>query len=109
MLDSYGIQTFSAVILLSLSMPVVCNNHTFFFRVAQPVFLGKFILFFNKNTAVTTDEAYMYAGALIITATFSMILTHHSFLACQKIGMRIRVACCSVIYRKVCFHFMFSD
>lgn len=71
------------------------------FRVAQPVFLGKFILFFNKNKAVTKDEAYMYAGALIITALLSIFLSHHSFLACQKIGMRIRIACCSVIYRKI--------
>ncbi|PNF15051.1 hypothetical protein B7P43_G16818 [Cryptotermes secundus] len=71
------------------------------FRVAQPIFLGKFIIFFNKNTAVTRDEAYMYAGALICTALFSIFLAHHSFLACQKIGMRIRIACCSVIYRKI--------
>ncbi|PNF15053.1 Multidrug resistance-associated protein 9 [Cryptotermes secundus] len=43
----------------------------------------------------------MYAGALICTALFSIFLAHHSFLACQKIGMRIRIACCSVIYRKI--------
>ncbi|XP_021934289.1 multidrug resistance-associated protein 4-like isoform X2 [Zootermopsis nevadensis] len=71
------------------------------FKVAQPVFLGKLILFFNKNTPVTKNEAYMYAGALILSTICSMILIHHSFLACQKIGMRVRVACCSLIYRKI--------
>ncbi|GFG28327.1 hypothetical protein Cfor_09080 [Coptotermes formosanus] len=70
-------------------------------RVAQPIFLGKFILFFSKDSTVTKDEAYMYAGALIFCTIFSVILTHHSFLVCQKIGMRIRIACCSMIYRKI--------
>ena len=89
------------------SMVLVCNNllSYFCFRVAQPIFLGKFILFFNKEMAVTKNEAYIYAGALIFCTILYVIFTHHSFLACQKIGMRIRVSCCSMIYRKVCFFF----
>lgn len=71
------------------------------FRVAQPIFLGKFILFFSKDTPVTKDEAYAYAGALIFCTILSAVLIHHSILLCQKIGMRIRVACCSMVYRKI--------
>lgn len=70
-------------------------------RVAQPIFLGKFILFFNKDTTVSKNEAYIYAGTLIFCTFLSVILVHHSYLVCQQIGMRIRVACCSMIYRKI--------
>lgn len=70
-------------------------------RVAQPIFLGKFILYFNKESKMSKEEAYIYAGCLILTAVLAMFFVHHTFLACQKIGMRIRVACCSIIYRKI--------
>jgi ABC transporter transmembrane region. len=75
----------------------------FISRVAQPIFLGKLILYFNKKYEMSKDEAYGYAGALIVATLISIALNHHSFLICQKIGMRIRIACCSIIYRKVSF------
>lgn len=71
------------------------------FKVAQPIFLGKLILYFNKKSTMSKDEAYTYAGALIFATLCTIAVNHHSFLICQKIGMRIRIACCSIIYRKI--------
>ncbi|PSN41132.1 Multidrug resistance-associated protein 4 [Blattella germanica] len=71
------------------------------FRVAQPVLLGKLIQYFNKESKMSKNEAYGYAGGLIVVTTCSIALNHHSMLLAQKIGMRIRIACCSLIYRKI--------
>ncbi|XP_057334744.1 ATP-binding cassette sub-family C member 4-like [Microplitis mediator] len=68
----------------------------------QPIIQGWVISFFgakNKNS-MTQSEALSWATALIIVTlgiTFSM---HHMNFFGQILGMRIRVACCSLIYRK---------
>ena len=49
----------------------------------------------------TKNDVLSYVCYLVLCLIFSVFFMHHSDLWSQEIGMRIRVACCSLIYRKV--------
>lgn len=46
------------------------------------------------------NEAYLYAGGIVFTSAVSVILTHPFLLGNFHWGMKLRVAACSMIYRK---------
>nr|CAD7266221.1 unnamed protein product [Timema shepardi] len=70
-------------------------------RVAQPLLLGKVIEYFTPNSTMTIEEAYMYGAGMIVNVYLMVIMDHHYNLSAAAVGMRIRIACCSLIYRKV--------
>ncbi|XP_054270037.1 probable multidrug resistance-associated protein lethal(2)03659 [Macrosteles quadrilineatus] len=72
------------------------------FRVSQPLFLGKLIEYFTRDGGgtVSKDEAYFYAGGVVMCSALSVFIMHPYMLGIMHIGMKIRVACCSLIYRK---------
>lgn len=45
-------------------------------------------------------EAYFYASAVILTSALNVILMHPYMLSQLHLGMKMRVAMCSMIYRK---------
>nr|CAD7393055.1 unnamed protein product [Timema cristinae] len=70
-------------------------------RVAQPLLLGKVIEYFTPNSTMAIEEAYMYGAGMIVNVYLMVIMDHHYNLSAAAVGMRIRIACCSLIYRKV--------
>lgn len=74
-----------------------------FIHVVQPILLGYLIEHFARMKRLTTDELYMFtAGVCLLAAMF--VFTHHRyFFVAQRMGMRLRISCCSLIYKKVCF------
>ncbi|XP_006814818.1 ATP-binding cassette sub-family C member 4-like, partial [Saccoglossus kowalevskii] len=69
-------------------------------KVIQPLLLGQLISYFSPGSTKTQTEAYLYAFGVSICA-FLLIVTHHPYFHCtQVIGMRIRICCCALIYRK---------
>lgn len=66
--------------------------------------LGQIILFFESYDATGTarlHDAYMYAAGISVS-TFALTVLHHLyFYHVQRVGMKIRVALCHMIYRKV--------
>ncbi|XP_049854965.1 ATP-binding cassette sub-family C member 4-like [Schistocerca gregaria] len=70
-------------------------------RIAQPIFLAAVIRHFTNNEVVSRQEMYWYSGALILSCVISLFIMHHSTLIAQCVGMRVRVACCSLVYRKI--------
>ena len=58
------------------------------------------IEYFTPNSRVTLTEAYLYGGGVVAMAALDTILHHPYFFSLTHIGMKIRVACCSLIYRK---------
>nr|CAD7589683.1 unnamed protein product [Timema genevievae] len=70
-------------------------------RIAQPLLLGKVIEYFTPNSTMTIEEAYMYGAGMIVNVYLMVIMDHHYNLSAAAVGMRIRIACCSLIYRKV--------
>lgn len=67
----------------------------------QPLALGKLISYFEATPKVSEQEAYFYAGGVIACSFFYVISIHPYMLGMLHIGMKMRVACCSLIYRKV--------
>ena len=48
-------------------------------------------------------QAYLFATGVVLGSGM-FVLTHHPFFfGIQHVGMKIRVAACSVIYKKVCW------
>lgn len=45
-------------------------------------------------------EAYFYATAVVLASAFNVILMHPYLLSQMHLGMKMRVALCSMIYRK---------
>ncbi|KAG7207731.1 hypothetical protein KM043_009345 [Ampulex compressa] len=68
-------------------------------RVMQPLFLGRLLRYYN-TTEVTDFEAYMYALGVIMCSAINIFVIHPYMMAILHMGMKIRVACCSLIYRK---------
>lgn len=66
--------------------------------------LGQIIWFFESYDSASTarvHDAYMYAAGISLL-TFALTVLHHLyFYHVQRVGMKIRVALCHMIYRKV--------
>ncbi|XP_065758083.1 ATP-binding cassette sub-family C member 4-like [Muntiacus reevesi] len=69
-------------------------------RVVQPIFLGKMIRYFESSNSVAFHEAYGYAAGLSASVLVWAVLHHVYFYHIQRVGMRLRVALCHMIYRK---------
>lgn len=70
-------------------------------RIIQPIFLGLLIGYFNEETTTTQKEAFLYALAVCLCSVMSsFLMTPFTFLR-QCYGMRVRIACTSLVYDKV--------
>jgi len=72
-----------------------------FYRIMQVYILGLFIWHFDPRATSTQEEAYLYASGMIALGMLTIIINHHSNLGLMEIGMRVRIASSSLIYRKV--------
>lgn len=66
------------------------------------MFLGKLVEYFSPKTSLTSEQAYMYAVAVVLCSALNVFVVHPYMMAILHMGMKFRVACCSLIYRKVC-------
>ncbi|XP_049948143.1 ATP-binding cassette sub-family C member 4-like [Schistocerca serialis cubense] len=70
-------------------------------RVAQPLLLGYTIQYFSPGSTITEDQAYIYASLMVIINFLKLFCHHHYTMLTTYVGMRVRVACCALLYRKV--------
>ena len=47
-------------------------------------------------------QAYLYATGVVLGSALFTLVHHPYFFGLQHVAMKIRVAACSVIYKKVC-------
>lgn len=69
-------------------------------RTMIPVVLAKVIKYFDHET-MTKEEGYMYTTLLVLGTFVATILTFHINNQLQILAMRVRIATCSLMYRKV--------
>ncbi|KAG8042341.1 hypothetical protein G9C98_004975 [Cotesia typhae] len=68
-------------------------------RMLQPIALARLLRFFTTSE-VTKSEAFLYAGGVILCSAINILVAHPYMMAILHMGMKLRVACCSLIYRK---------
>ncbi|XP_043284650.1 probable multidrug resistance-associated protein lethal(2)03659 [Venturia canescens] len=68
-------------------------------RVLQPLFLGRLLQFYSGENPSATD-AYLFAGGVIMCSAINIFVIHPYMMAILHMGMKMRVACCTLIYRK---------
>ncbi|XP_011701755.1 PREDICTED: multidrug resistance-associated protein 4-like, partial [Wasmannia auropunctata] len=74
-------------------------------RMAIPIFQSLVIDYFARDSTVKNktemDNVLIYVAFLVILNVIEAIITQHATMQSQQIGMRIRVACNSLLYRKL--------
>lgn len=73
-------------------------------KVIQPLILWKIIQYFENydpDDQISLSMVYGYAAAMSLSAFGLTILQHLYYYHVQRTGMKIRVAICHMIYRKV--------
>ncbi|XP_067439487.1 ATP-binding cassette sub-family C member 4-like [Thunnus thynnus] len=72
-------------------------------KVIQPLLMGKIILYFENydpDDQRSLHMAYGYAAAMSLSTFGLTLLNHLYYYRVQRIGMKIRIAMCHMIYRK---------
>lgn len=69
------------------------------YRTAQPLFLLGLIAYYSKGEQ-NIQTAYLYAAGVIACSALNVMFMHPYMLGTMHVGMKIRVAMCSLIYRK---------
>ncbi|XP_040165805.1 multidrug resistance-associated protein 4-like [Anopheles arabiensis] len=70
-------------------------------RIFQPQCLGGLVAYFAPGQQdISKEEAYSYAVGIILCSLVPVAIFHHFILYIFQIGMKIRVACCSLLYKK---------
>jgi ATP-binding cassette, subfamily C (CFTR/MRP), member 4 len=70
------------------------------FKATMPIFLGGIVKYYANPERSNISEAYLYSAGLIACSFFSVLSQHSLMLSNLTCGMRIRIAACSMIYRK---------
>ncbi|XP_055536676.1 ATP-binding cassette subfamily C member 4-like isoform X2 [Wyeomyia smithii] len=74
-------------------------------RIIQPFLLGELILYFDQLVGSSSDRkptaAYLYAAGIVLSVLLPSSIFHLYQLFLLQIGMKIRIGCCALIYRKV--------
>ncbi|KAJ3652255.1 hypothetical protein Zmor_018236 [Zophobas morio] len=70
-------------------------------RMCQPLLIGKLMSYYTPNqTTISKNEACIYAS-FVVFASFLYVMIGHSYaLGLFHLGMKIRVAVSSLVYRK---------
>lgn len=66
--------------------------------------LGKLLSYFSPSSSTTQEGALIYAITLGLTFFLSGLLSEQYFVTTQNFGVKLRVACVSLVYRKVKYY-----
>ncbi|XP_012257506.2 ATP-binding cassette sub-family C member 4-like isoform X1 [Athalia rosae] len=71
--------------------------------IIQVIVQGWIITYFSpgQRHSISYNDVLLYGGYLVFFTFLVVLLGHHTSLRNQQIGMKTRIACCSMIYRKV--------
>ncbi|XP_017890591.1 multidrug resistance-associated protein 4-like [Ceratina calcarata] len=72
----------------------------FIIRLGTPMLLGGLLRYFKKGTTETYEAALLYAGGICIATAVNVVTLNQAIFGAFHVGARIRVATCSLVYRK---------
>ncbi|PSN47509.1 hypothetical protein C0J52_02251 [Blattella germanica] len=70
------------------------------FKISQPLLMGGLIRYFTPGSNMSIDTAFIYVAALVVCSAANVVTRQVYMMATLHIGMKIRVAVCSLVYRK---------
>ena len=73
------------------------------FRILQPILLGQLIQYFEEENTLKTETAYMLGLGIVLCSVSFMITENIYTFESTHIGIQMRIACCSLMFRKVIF------
>ncbi|XP_011504959.1 PREDICTED: multidrug resistance-associated protein 4-like [Ceratosolen solmsi marchali] len=71
------------------------------FKIMQPQVMSYLIWHFDERSTSSTMEAYGYATTFLFITIFDQILFSHLIFGLRTVGINVRVACASLIYKKI--------
>lgn len=74
------------------------------YRMSQPLLIGGLLSYFNPNLSNKThslSRAYTYATLLVLNMVVTLVMYHAIQIEILHYGMKMRIACCSIIFKKV--------
>ncbi|XP_031342126.1 probable multidrug resistance-associated protein lethal(2)03659 [Photinus pyralis] len=69
-------------------------------KIIQSLSLARLIAFFTHTGNESVTSSYMHAGIIVVCSYLNVLLGHNYMLLLHVFGMKLRIACCSLIYRK---------
>ncbi|KAF5275656.1 hypothetical protein FQA39_LY06768 [Lamprigera yunnana] len=69
-------------------------------RLLSPIMLGELLDYFRADSEKTKNEAFLYAGAVVAVNAANALLINQYVMGAFHYGMKVRAACCAIIYRK---------
>jgi ATP-binding cassette subfamily C (CFTR/MRP) protein 4 len=77
-------------------------NSSVISSLLPPIFLRNLLNYFTPRQSSITKEEAVFDGLIITLMFFLRALSHNKFLLkLASLGMEFRIACCSLIYRKL--------
>lgn len=84
-------------------LTICCFSNDIVLRLGQPFLLGLLLQYFQKDTNIAYHDAILYAVGLVALNGLNALFLNHVLLLSFHNSMKVRVAVCSLVYRKVCF------
>ncbi|XP_072762870.1 ATP-binding cassette sub-family C member 4 [Anoplolepis gracilipes] len=72
----------------------------FVIRLGTPLLLGGLLRYFRKDSVEPYENALWYAAGICLASGMSVIVGNQTIFGAFHIGAKVRVAVCSVVYRK---------
>lgn len=84
-----------------LLLGILCLLNDVIIRIVQPQLLRQFLLHFKPNPDVNHSDAIYFASGMVILNGLGALIINQLFMTGYHNGMKVRIAICSLIYRKV--------
>lgn len=88
----FGVKTFFYGFLVAVSEVL--------FKITQPWFMGRLIQYFSPNSDMSIETAFLYVAAIVVCSIGTVVTRQSYMMAMLHIGMKMRIAVCSLVYRK---------
>ncbi|XP_056645134.1 ATP-binding cassette sub-family C member 4-like [Diorhabda sublineata] len=73
-----------------------------FIRMVQPIVLAEYINYFERTKSESEEGiGWLWASLVILISFTNVVIMHSTSLNTQRIGMRVRISVCSLMYRKL--------
>lgn len=73
----------------------------FCYRIAKPFLLGRLLRYFSTNREEWDVQVYYYTAGFCLLPFLDCFIINLSLQTLMHVGMKVRVACCTLIYRKI--------